>query len=76
MAENRKWTIGEMSASLNIAYESVQDILFNELGLRRVAAKLVPKELNLKDRVDVAKDMIFTAESNPTLIKRITRVDA
>ena len=34
MAENRKLTIGEMAAKLNIAYESVQDILFNDLGLR------------------------------------------
>ena len=34
MAENRKLTIGEMAANLNISYESVQDILFNDLGLR------------------------------------------
>ena len=50
MAENRKLTIGEMAANLNIAYESVQDILYNDLGFGRVAAKLVPK------------DMISTAE--------------
>ena len=35
MAENRKLTIGKMAANLNIAYESVQDILFNDLALRR-----------------------------------------
>ena len=34
MDKNHKWTIGEMAANLNIAYESVQDILFNDLGLR------------------------------------------
>jgi len=46
----------------------------NGLGLRRVAAKLVPKELNFmqkRDRVVIAKDMISKAESDPTFIKRI-----
>ena len=35
MAENRKLTIGEMAANLNIAYESVQDMLFNDLRVMR-----------------------------------------
>ena len=43
--------------------------------LTRVATKLVTKDLNLRDRVDVAKDMISTAESDSTFIKRITGVE-
>ena len=35
MIENSTLTIGEMTANLNTAYESVQDILFNDLPLRR-----------------------------------------
>ena len=53
---------------MNIAYGSAQDILVNDLGLRRVAAKLVPKDLNFmqkRDRVDVAKDMLSKVDSDP-----------
>ena len=56
-------TIREIAEELNIAYGSAQDILDNDLGLRRVAAKLVPKDLNFmqkRDHVDVAKDMLLS----------------
>ena len=46
MTVSRKLTIKEIAEEMNIAYRSDQDILVNDLGLRRVAAKLVPKELN------------------------------
>ncbi|XP_011055427.1 PREDICTED: putative uncharacterized protein FLJ37770 [Acromyrmex echinatior] len=55
-----------------------KDIVVNDLGLRRVAAKLVPKELNFmqkRDRVDIAKDMISKTESDSTFIKRIITGD-
>ncbi|XP_071649994.1 protein GVQW3-like [Temnothorax longispinosus] len=58
VVKNRKLTIRELAEDLNIAYGSVQDILVNDLGFRRVAAKLVPKDLNFlqkRDRVDIAK---------------------
>ena len=42
MTQNRKLTIGEMAANLNIAYESVQDILFNDLGLREAIRQKRP----------------------------------
>ena len=58
--------------------DPVQDILVNDLGLRRVAAKLVPKDLNFmqkRDRVDVAKDMLSKVDSDPSSIKRIITGD-
>lgn len=78
LVENRKLTIRELADDLNIAYGSVQDIIVNDLDLRRVAAKLVPKDLNFmqkRDRVDIAKDMISKAQSDPTFIKRIITGD-
>jgi len=78
LVNNHKLTIREIAEDLNIAYGSVQDILVNDLGFRRVAAKLVPKDLNFmqkRDRVDVAKDMICEAEFDPTFIKRIITGD-
>jgi len=78
LINNRKLTIRELAEDLNIAYGSFQDIVVNGLGLRQVAAKLVPKELNFmqkRDRVVIAKDMISKAESDPTFIKRIITRD-
>ena len=78
LINNRKLTIRELAEDLNIAYGSIQDIVVNGLGLRRVAAKLVLKELNFmqkRDRVVIAKDMISKAESDPTFIKRIITGD-
>ena len=73
-----KLTLREIVEELNIAYGSAQDILVNGLGLRRVAAKLVPKDLNFmqkRDRVDVTKDMLSKVDSDPSFIKRIITGD-
>jgi len=78
LINNRKLTIRELLEDLNIAYGSIQNIVVNGLGLRRVAAKLIPKELNFiqkRDRVVIAKHMISKAESDPTFIKRIITGD-
>ncbi|XP_033228856.1 uncharacterized protein LOC117180466 [Belonocnema kinseyi] len=78
LAANRKLTIRELADDLNIAYGSVQDLIVNDLGLRRVAAKLVPKDLNFmqkKDRVDIAQDMLSKVKTDPAFIKRIITGD-
>ena len=74
MTVSRKLTITKIAEELNITYGSAQDILVNDLGLRRVATKLVPKDLNFmqkRDCVDLAKDMLFKVDSDPSFIKRI-----
>ena len=74
----RKLTIREIAEELSIAFGSAQDVLVNYLGLRRVAAKLVPKDLNVmqkRDRVDVAKDMLSKVDPDPSFIKRIITGD-
>ena len=78
MTVSRKLTVREIAEELNIAYRSAQDILVNDLGLRRVAAKLVSKDLNFmqkRDRVDVAKNMLSKVDSDPSFIKRIIAGD-
>ena len=50
MTASRKLTIREIAEKLNIGYGSAQDILVNDVGLRRVAAKLVPKDLNFMQK--------------------------
>ena len=76
--ENINKIKGWFSVKFNIAYGSAQDILVNDLGLRRVAAKLVPKDLNFmqkRDRVDVVKDMLSKVDSDPSFIKGIITDD-
>ncbi|XP_032676163.1 protein GVQW3-like [Odontomachus brunneus] len=44
--ENRYFSLREVAHELNMSHESVRSILVDNLGMRRVAAKLVPKDLN------------------------------
>lgn len=76
--ENRSIGIREIAALLDISFGSAEHILVDILGMRRVAARLVPKELNFlqkQRRVEVAKQMIANADSDPTFMKRIITGD-
>ena len=78
MTVSRKLTIRQIAEEMKIPYGSAQDILVNDSGLRRIAAKLVPKDLNFmqkRDRVDVAKDMLSKVDCDPSFIKRIITGD-
>ncbi|XP_018347222.1 PREDICTED: putative uncharacterized protein FLJ37770 [Trachymyrmex septentrionalis] len=44
--ENRRVGIREIAEALNISYGSTQHILVNVLDMKRIAARLVPKDLN------------------------------
>ena len=49
-------------------------IVVRVLGMKRVAARLVPKDLNFSQkerRVEVAKQMLANVADDPTFIKRI-----
>ncbi|EGI67572.1 FLJ37770-like protein [Acromyrmex echinatior] len=53
MANNRKLTIRKLAEDLNIAYGSVQDIVVNDLGLRRVAANaIIIREFLVKNKTN------------------------
>ena len=43
---NRHSSLREIAHDLNISHDSVRSIFIDILGKRRVAARLVPKELN------------------------------
>ena len=78
MLENRRVGIREISEDLNISYGSYQHILLNVLGMNRVNARLVPKDLNLlqkRHRVEVAKEMLNNVAENPAFIKRFIADD-
>lgn len=78
MTVSRKFTINEIAEETDISHGSVHNILVNELHLRRITAKLVPKELHFIqkiDRIDIARDMLSKAEFDETFMKRIITGD-
>ena len=45
MRENRQLTVRKIAEQVNIERETVRKILTEDLGMRKVCAKMVPKEL-------------------------------
>jgi len=59
--ENRRLTIRELSVEVGVSYGTCQAILTQDLNMRRVAAKFVPRILTtkLKEwRLSVATNMV------------------
>lgn len=59
--KNHRSSLREMTQDLGISHESVRTILVDVLGMRRVSARLVPKELNFlqkEHRKQIAQDML------------------
>ncbi|CAK9811861.1 Mariner Mos1 transposase [Anthophora quadrimaculata] len=76
--KNRRTSLRELASELSIAYGTAQQILVDTLGMRRVAARLVPKDLNFVQkhhRKTVAADLISEARNDPTFMKRIITGD-
>jgi len=76
--ENRNSSLREISHELKMSHESVRSILINNLNMRRVAARLVPKDLNFlqkRYREQVSLDMLDRCNSDPTFMKRIITGD-
>ena len=56
----------------------MKSILINVLGLKRVAAKLIPKWLNFlhkQIRVEVSKEMLENVNNDDTFVKRFITGD-
>jgi len=78
LLENRRLSLRELGAEVNISFKSVHNIMTDILGMKHVAARLVPKELSFvqKDhRMKVAADMISRASTDQTFMKRIITGD-
>ena len=61
-----------------MAYRSTEAISTDFLGMKRAAAKIVPKLLNFKQkqgRMGIAKDMLTTLNDNSDLPKKFTLDD-
>lgn len=78
MLENRRTSLREIAHDLKISHESARTILIDILGMRKVAARLVPKDLNFlqkRHREQVASDMLDRCNSDSTFMERIITGD-
>lgn len=76
--DNRHSSLREIAHHLNISHESVRSILVDNLNMRRVAARLVPKDLNFLQkqyRLQISLDMLDRSNSDPTFMEHIITGD-
>ena len=69
---NRRITVREVAEDLNIS------IFTNDLGMTRVAAKIVPKLLHFdqkQHRINIAEEILDSVRDNPNLRQRVTTSD-
>ncbi|UYV77682.1 hypothetical protein LAZ67_15001917 [Cordylochernes scorpioides] len=75
---NRRITVREVAEDLNISIGSCHSIFINDLGMRRVAAKFVPKLLNCdqkKHRMKIANEMLDSVRDDSNLLQRVITGD-
>ncbi|UYV69131.1 hypothetical protein LAZ67_6002522 [Cordylochernes scorpioides] len=75
---NRRITVREVAEDLNISIGSCHSIFINDLGMRWVAAKFVPKLLNCdqkQHRMNIANEMLDSVRDDPNLFQRVITGD-
>ncbi|UYV64466.1 hypothetical protein LAZ67_3000846 [Cordylochernes scorpioides] len=75
---NRRITVREVAEDLNISIGSCHSIFINDLGMRRVAAKFVPKLLNCdqkQHRMNISNEMLDSIHNDPNLLQRVITGD-
>ncbi|UYV77389.1 hypothetical protein LAZ67_15000823 [Cordylochernes scorpioides] len=75
---NRRITVREVAEDLNISIGSCHSIFINDLGMRRVAAKFVPKLLNCdqkQHRMNIANEMLDSVRDDLNLLQRVITGD-
>ncbi|UYV84901.1 hypothetical protein LAZ67_X003927 [Cordylochernes scorpioides] len=75
---NRRITVREVAEDLNISIGSCYSIFINDLGMRRVAAKFVPKLLNCdqkQHRMNIPNEMLDSVRDDSNLLQRLITDD-
>jgi histone-lysine N-methyltransferase SETMAR len=75
---NRRLTVREIAEDIGLSFGSVQSILTEDLGMRRVSAKFVPKLLSSDQkeaRVSAASDFLECVENDRNFVGKIITGD-
>ena len=73
---DRRWTLRMNSSELNLNRFTVHQILTQDLDMRKVCAKMVPKNLTTEHKVsrrDVCLDLLDRLEREPEFLLRYHR---
>jgi len=76
--EDHRCTIDELSDVTGVSWSSVQHILTQDLGMRRVAAKFVPRLLTedqRQSRLAVCQDLKRELQNDPNFLSRVITGD-
>ena len=60
VTENRHLSLKKIAAELSVSHESIRTILNDFLGMKRIAARLVPKDLNFLQKLNRLKAKNWT----------------
>ena len=75
---NRRITVREIAGDLRISIDLCHSIFTNNLGMRWVAAKFVPKLLNFdqkQHRINITQELLNSVRNDPTLLQRVITDD-
>jgi [histone H3]-lysine36 N-dimethyltransferase SETMAR len=75
---DRRLTIEAIAEETNISWSSIQEILTEDLNMKRIAAKWVPRLLNddqKQKRLDVCRDLQNQIQSDPNFLKKVITGD-
>ncbi|XP_066258179.1 histone-lysine N-methyltransferase SETMAR-like [Euwallacea similis] len=75
---DRRLTVRMIGQELNLTHTTVHQILTNELGMRKICSKMVPKNLsqNQKDiRKERCLDLLESIENEPNFVERVITSD-
>jgi histone-lysine N-methyltransferase SETMAR len=75
---NRRLTITEMADELNLSYGTCQALLTQDLGMRRLSAKLVPRLLTqdrTEHRATACRELLQRVENDATFLPSIITGD-
>jgi len=76
--KNRRLTVRELEEDLGIPKTSVSEILTEDLGMKRVAAKFIPRLLSQEQkefRAEVAEDLLQNSINDPHFLKQVITGD-
>ena len=75
---DRRLTVRKIAHELGMNSERVWRIITEDLGVRKICAKMVPRLLNegqKEQRVEVCQDILEQLETEPNLLKRVVTGD-
>lgn len=76
--KDRRLTVRMLASELGMNRETVRQILTDDFGMKKLCAKMVPKNLSVEQknhRMTVAEDCLEQVENDPTLLDRVITGD-